>query len=148
MMKSVGGHMGFLILLVEGKDSAVDESPRSHCMAGIVGRAFTSTTRRSSLRNKENWDPYNKAVKTTFANTLANLSRRTLTYVHWEEQEQGSVRRTAYRRYSHTFFMKKSWLEDNLNKTKKKPQKIRYTADGSGDGLPRRNIETPFKCKW
>lgn len=62
MMKSVGGHMGFFILLVEGKDTAVDESSRSCCMAGVVDRAFTFTT-RSSLRNKENWDPYNKVVR-------------------------------------------------------------------------------------
>lgn len=51
--------MGFLILLVEGKDAAADESSRSCCMAGVVD---TFTT-RSSLRNKENWNPYNKVVR-------------------------------------------------------------------------------------
>lgn len=35
----------------------------SGCVAGIVGRALVPITTRSSLRNKDNWDAYDKVMQ-------------------------------------------------------------------------------------
>ena len=55
-----------------------------------------------------------KWCKRIFANTLANLARRTLNCVYWEEGAIGKSWWDSILEETHTSLAKKGWLEDNL----------------------------------